>query len=106
APWDHLLANEHATIEKSPRGDHDRAGWQRARVRLDCGDPSVPHPQLLRLGGDQLDPVLPEQLLNCGAVELAIRLNARAPDRRALAAVEHPSVDRRLVRCSSHEPIE
>ena len=44
--------------------------------------------------------------LHRAAVQLAVRLRARALHRRALAPVEHAEVDARLVSAQAHQPIE
>ena len=51
-------------------------------------------------------PLSLQQLGDRRAVELAVRLDARTPDRRPLAAVEHAPVDRRAVGRARHQPVE
>ena len=46
------------------------------------------------------------KLGNRCTIQLAVRLNARAPDRRTLAAIEHPPVDRRAVGGARHQAVE
>ncbi len=51
-------------------------------------------------------PLSVEQLGDRGAVKLAVGLHPRPPHGRALAAVEHPAMDRGAIGGARHQPVE
>src|SRR6185369_3850981 len=106
AAGDDLLAHEHPRVEESAGRDHHGAAAKRPGAGHDAGDPAVLNHKLQRLADHQLDTALLEQVRDRRAIELAIRLDTRAPDRRPLASVEHAPMDRRPIRRTRHQPVE
>src|SRR4051794_33969260 len=106
AAGDDLSPNEHARVEERARGDDHRAAGEQAAARVYAGYGTSTQLQLKSFRCDQLHAALAQQVSNCRAVQLAIRLHARAPHGRPLAEVEHAAVDRRTIRSARHKSIE
>src|SRR5207302_4648364 len=98
AALDHFLTDEHPRVEKRARRNHQRAARHRALARLHTCNSSATNEHPQRLGNEDLHAVALHQLTNGAAVQLPVRLNPRPPNRRALAAIEHPSMNCRPVR--------
>src|SRR6185369_757682 len=47
-----------------------------------------------------------DERANRAAIETAIALSPRRPNRRPLAAIEHSELDRGEIRCSPHDPAQ
>src|SRR5205085_606795 len=89
-----------------PGGNHDGAACKLAATRLHPYDPSSADDHAQHLGRNDLHPTLAEQFAHGSTIKLPVGLDARPPDGRPLAAVEHPAVDGRPVGSSRHQPVE
>ena len=78
-----------------------------AAVTTPTTRPCAVETQVLDRRGTDLEPRhLGEERLHRPAVKLAVRLGARAPHRRPLAAVEHAELDAGAIDGPPHEPVE
>ena len=106
AAFDHLLADEHAGAEEGAGGNHQRPAFDPAAVGVEAFYPAVAHDHGERLAGDELYPALRQQVGYRRLVQRPVGLEARAPNRRPLAAVEHAPVDCGAVGGAGHQPVE
>src|SRR5689334_16595708 len=71
------------------------------------GVPSLIEQKVFRCGRqDRESGLLSEKAEHGLAVELAVSLRARAPDRRPLAAVQDPKLDPGAVDCAAHDTVK
>src|SRR6185369_11516566 len=95
--------------QESPSGENDPTGRDERTIgEHHPGDlASRAEPKILRRGSAYLQPVdFGKQFLHRLAVQLTIRLRARPPHRRTLAAVEHAELDPGPVDRPAHDPVE
>ena len=89
-----MLPNEHPRVEECTRGDDQSPARQGADAGHQTGDLATPNNNLQRFANDELDATVFEQLANRLAIQKAVRLNARSPNRGPFASVEHSAVNR------------
>jgi hypothetical protein len=106
AAFDHLLADEHARVEKGAGRNHHRAARNLADACLNASNMTALDDQTRGFGDDQLRPALMQKVRYRRAIKSAVSLDPRPPHRWSFAAVEHSAVDRGTVRSARHQPIE
>ena len=106
AARDGTVANEHSGIQECAGRYNHGATRQRARAGLETDDSPPADNKSHCLCDDDLHAAPVQQLSDSAAIESAVGLNPRTPDRRTLAAVEHAAVNRRPVGRARHQAVE
>jgi hypothetical protein len=105
-PFDNLISDEHARIEKGPSRDHQSLARDKTGARLKPCNLSAAENQAEGLCHDDFNIVLAQQLTDCPAINPAVGLHARPPNRRPLTAVKHTPVNRSVIGSPGHQAIE